>query len=510
MPETTSVNRRQFLAAAGAGAMGFLANTPCFAEDAPAQRKPNVVLIYADDLGYGDLGCYGAEHIPTPHCDRLAREGMRFTDAHSPSAVCTPSRYATLTGRYAWRTWMQNWVLQEHMPLLVETDRLTLPKMMQAEGYATGAIGKWHLGWGSDIHPDFGKDVSPGPLEVGFDEFFGVPFSHNSSLKLQNYVRNRRLTGLTDEDDLEDRDVQRRLARRLEDTAIELSGEAVRFIESHADEPFFLYYPTTNIHFPITPNERFQGKSEAGSYGDFVVEFDWAVGEVLKTLDRLGLAKNTLLIVTSDNGGRPDGRRMGDKGHNPNGTLRGTKRQIWEGGHRVPMLARWPGHVEPGALCDETICHTDLMPALAALLGHALPGDAAEDGYNMLPLFLGESHPRPLREATVHHSVNGMFAIRKGPWKLVEGDTDGDFRRGHSATKKAKNLPQRDPDTGEFRPFLYDILDFDQKNPVYRLYHLDDDPAESTDLAARHPEKVAELRNLLHRYRRSGRSTPMP
>ena len=216
------MNRRDFLKAIGVGAIS-LAIEGCVSTSGGGHKKrSNIIIGLCDDLGYGDLGCYGAEHIPTPHCDQLAQEGIRFTDAHSPSAVCTPSRYGMLTGRYAWRTWMRNWVLQEHMPLLIETDRLTLPKMMQAHGYATGAVGKWHLGWGKDINPDFSGDVSPGPLEVGFDTFFGVPFSHNSSLKLRNYVRDRRLVGLTDDDDLNDRAVQRRLARRLEDTAIEL------------------------------------------------------------------------------------------------------------------------------------------------------------------------------------------------------------------------------------------------------------------------------------------------
>jgi arylsulfatase A len=477
--------------------------------DAIGEDRPNIVLIYADDLGYGDLSCYGAEAIQTPHCDRVADEGMRFTDAHSPSAVCTPSRYATLTGRYAWRTWLKNWVLFEHMPLLVETDRLTIPKLLKQHGYTTGCIGKWHLGWGTQINPDFSQDLSPGPLEIGFDYFFGVPFSHNSSLKLQNFVRNRRIVGLEKDESIEDKAVQERLARRLEDTAIDLSAEAVQFIKRNQERPFFLYYPTTNIHFPITPNERFQGESDAGAYGEFVAEFDWAVGEVLQTLDELDLTRKTLLIVTSDNGGRPTRGKMGDKGHKPCGSLRGIKRQIWEGGHRVAMMVRWPAHVEPGTTCDETVCHTDFITTFAAMLDHDLPANAAEDGYSILPLLLGESYRKPLREATVHHSVNGMFAIRMGDWKMNEGDTDGDYRRGHNALAKAATLPELDPATGRFKPFAYDIVDFDQETPVYCLYNLADDPGETTNLAAKYPERVAELRKLLDRYRDSGRSTPL-
>ena len=475
------------------------------------RERPNIILIYADDLGYGDLSSYGATLIQTPHSDRIALEGMRFTDAHSPSAVCSPSRYATLTGRYAWRTWLKNWVLFERMPLLVETNRLTIPKLLQAQGYVTGAVGKWHLGWGANVPPDFNKELSPGPLEIGFDYFYGVPFSHNSSLKLQNYVHNRRIVGLEPGEDIYNASVHERIARKLEDTAIDLSAKAVEFIHNHKEESFFLYYPTTNIHFPITPHERFTGMSEAGPYGDFVVEFDWAVGEILRTLDELNLAENTLLILTSDNGARENPAVMGGSSHDPNAPFRGTKRQIWEGGHRVPMLVRWPGKVQPGSLSHETISHTDILPTLAAFFGIALPNNAAEDGYNILPVLLGEDYNTPLREATVHHSVNGMFAIRKGDWKLVEGDTDGDYRPGTTSTaiRERHDYPKQDSNTGRFIPFYYDIVDFDPTNPTYRLFNVQEDPAETTDLADQYPDKVSELSNLLHQYRESGRSTPL-
>ncbi|MEM7396180.1 MAG: sulfatase-like hydrolase/transferase, partial [Verrucomicrobiota bacterium] len=211
-----------------------------------AAPSPNVVFIMADDLGYGDLSCYGATHFETPACDRLANEGMRFTDAHSPSAVCTPTRYSVLTGRYAWRTWLKNWVLFAEHPLLIETERLTMGKLFQQAGYTTGCVGKWHLGWGTELNPDFSGDVKPGPLEVGFDTFYGVPFSHNSPKPLQVYMRNRRIVGLTEGMRYDSPEAMKKTVRSLEDTAIELSREAVAFVERNKDKPFFLFYPTTN------------------------------------------------------------------------------------------------------------------------------------------------------------------------------------------------------------------------------------------------------------------------
>ena len=242
-----------------------------------------------------------------------------------------------------------------------------------------------------------------------------------------------------------------------------------------------------------------------GVYGDFVVEFDWAVGEVTRTLDELGLTGNTLVAVTSDNSGRPTSD-MG--GHRPNGTLRGIKRQIWEGGHRIHLIVRWPGEVEAGSTSDETVCLTDLMSTLAAYFEYDLPHAAAEDSVNILPVLRGEAYSQPIREATVHHSATGMFAIRQGDWKLVEGDTDGDYREGHHGAAEAANLPVRDPTTGKFQPFTYDILDCDQDNPIHRLFNLREDPGESMDVAAQHPAKVSELIGILERYRRSGRSVP--
>lgn len=476
---------------------------------AQTTAKPNVVFIMADDLGYGDLGSYGATRLKTPHCDRLAEEGMRFTDAHSPSAVCTPTRYSVLTGRYAWRTWLKNWVIFEDYPLLVEQDRVTMGKLFQQSGYRSICVGKWHLGWGNEPGNWFRGSHQPGPLDVGFDDFFGVPHSHNSARAFQVFVRDRDIIGLKAGEDFKDRSVMERTVRSLEDTAIDISNEAVAYIEKHKDEPFFLFYPTTNVHFPVTPNKRFQGQSDAGPYGDFVEEFDWAVGEVLDALDRNGLTENTLVVVTSDNGARP---MENMNGHLANGPWRGTKRMITEAGHRVPLIVRWPGQVAPNSVSHETVCLSDFMRSFAEMLDVVLPEDAAEDSYDILPVLLGQSYQSPLREATVHHSVNGTFAIRQGDWKLIEGAGNGDYegdRSGRNKNLHYPGYPARNPETGDFYPLEYVIRHpFPASRPPLQLYNLKDDPREEVNMANKLPERAAAMLQLLNQYRESGRSTP--
>jgi arylsulfatase A len=472
--------------------------------------KPNVIVILADDLGWGDLGAYGATKIQTPNCDRLAEEGILFTDAHSADAVCSPSRYSVLTGRYAWRTWLKNGILVEHMPLLIEPGRLTLPAMFQRFGYTTGCIGKWHLGWGNEINADFNGEVAPGPLECGFDYFFGIPFSHQSDPLYNVYVENRRVVGLKPGDDLHDPQTLQRVTRVLHETASTLSAKAVEFIEHNKNRPFFLYYPTVNVHNPWTPGRKFRGSTPIGPYGDFVVELDWAVGEVLDALDRFGLTDRTLVVVTSDNGANVYG---GAEGHDPNGPWRGTKGEIYEGAHRVPFIARWPGWIPPDTTSDETICLTDLMATCAAILHFELPHDAGEDSYNILPAMLCEPYDRPIREATVHHSVTGMFAIRQGHWKLIEGRGGGGLYQPDSWAQikaPARSKPRRDPRTGEFEPVWYDF-----PSPIPKpgelpgqLYNLDSDPHESVNVWRGHPDVVKRLQELLDRYRREGRSRP--
>lgn len=494
--------RRGFLKMVSLGAAAAAMPSKLLSAGEPP-RKPNVVFIMADDLGYGDFGCYGATHIKTPACDRLAAEGMRFTDAHSPAAVCSPTRYGVLTGRYAWRSWMKNWVLFEQHPLLIDTERLTMGKLFQNTGYKTGCIGKWHLGWGTELNRDLSGEVKPGPLEVGFDSFYGVPHSHNSAKPLRVFMRDRRIVNLKPGMKYNSQEAMKDSLRKLEDTATELSKEAVAFVDRHKDEPFFLYYPTTNIHFPITPNSRFKGASQAGAYGDFVVEFDWAVGELLRALDRNGLTDNTLVVLTSDNGARPC---SGMNKHRCNGPWRGTKRLIYEAGHRIPLIVRWPGKVEKGSVSDETVCLTDFFATFANALKHPIPRYAGEDSYDLTDVLLGKPHKTPLREATVHHSVSGQFAIRKGRWKLIEGSRDGDYPRNEKGKIDVKSWnPKRDPDTGKWISLDYFHLTPDGG---FQLYDMKTDPTETIDLAEKHPEIVQELYRLLNHYRDSGRSTP--
>jgi arylsulfatase A-like enzyme len=477
--------------------------------------KPNIILILADDLGWGDLGCYGATMIQTPNCDLLASEGIRFTDAHSSSAVCSPSRYSVLTGRYGWRTWLKNGVLLEHMPLLIESGRLTLPALLKKKGYTTACIGKWHLGWGDEISPDWNREVSPGPLEVGFDYYFGVPFSHDGDPLLRVYVENRSVYGLEPGDNVSSTSTLDRVQRRLDKTAIRLSEAAVDFVASHKDKPFFLYYPTTNVHLPWTPDVQFWRASKAGKYGDFVAEFDWVVGQIVTALDSLGLADRTLIIVTSDNGANqePPERDLEGRvlGHRPNGRLRGKKGEIHEGGHRVPFIARWPGNIERGSSSGETICLTDLMATAAAIVEYPLPEDAAEDSYSILPAMTGRSFESPIREATVHHSITGMFAIRQRKWKFIEGEGSGALPRTMKTAAinfAARFKPVRNPKTGEFLDLVYDYpLPAPTPGELPgQLYDLESDLAESTNVWREYPDVVSHLQDLLDRYRREERS----
>jgi arylsulfatase A-like enzyme len=477
--------------------------------------RPHVVFILADDLGYGDLGCYGATKVRTPNIDRLADEGVRFTDAHSPSSVCTPSRYNLLAGRYCWRTWAGTSCVWSTDPLLIDTDRFTLPKLFKREGYQTACVGKWHLGFGrpggegwDDVYgPDYNRPLRPGPLEVGFDHFFGIPhvgqFPHV-------YIRDHEIVGRTAEDRIEvvlDKDEGYRLpyterpregktpwhtfkgtedfSYAHEDLAIRLTDEAVDWLDRQtAEEPFFLYFAHRNVHGPIKPNSRFRGTSEIGAYGDFIHELDWSVGQILDTLDRRGLGENTIVFFSSDNGAVSRGYRPADfvdyDGHRANGPWRGQKTEIYEGGHRVPLVVRWPGHVKPGRTSSQLAATTDILATAAELLGEDLPAAAGEDSFSFLPALLDRSTAGPVRETIVNDSYTGEIAMREGPWKLILAQHGG----GISGQKR-----QYDPDM-----------------PPGQLFNLERDPTESHSLYAKHPEKVAHLTGLLERIRQSGQS----
>ncbi len=393
--------------------------------------RPNIVYILADDLGYGDAGCYNsASKIPTPCIDHLAHEGMRFTDAHSPSAVCTPTRYALLTGRYAWRTRLQRNVIGSFAPPLIAEKQLTVAGMLREKGYATACIGKWHLGWGWPKPGDGGKrdftqPISDGPTARGFDSYFGTDVPNYPPYC---FIENDRTVGIPSIAAPVGRDAFNIAGPMVPDWKLVevlpgLQKRAVAYIEKAAKsgQPFFLYLPLTSPHYPVLPMATFRGKSRAGDYGDFVLQTDTLVGEVLDALKHGGVADNTLVIFTSDNGPEVSGEvkngvydRLKDFGHASMGTLRGAKRDAWEGGHRVPFIARWPGKIAAGSTSNETICHVDLMATLAAKLDVKLPADAGVDSVNILPALLGEKRNAPLREATVHHSGQGKFAIRRG------------------------------------------------------------------------------------------------
>uniref|UniRef100_UPI003217FF7E sulfatase family protein n=1 Tax=uncultured Draconibacterium sp. TaxID=1573823 RepID=UPI003217FF7E len=459
--------------------------------------RPNIILILADDLGYGDLKCYGTGKIPTPNCDKIADEGLIFTDAHSPSSVCTPTRYGILTGTYAWGSWMKNWVLMEHMPLLISKETLTIQQLLKNNGYKTGCIGKWHLGWGEDINPNWNDELKPGPLETGFDYFFGVPFSHNSSPRLQGYVENRKVVELKEGEDIDDKEVLQRIRRKLNKTAEVLAEKAVSFIQKNKERPFFLYFPTTNVHTPHTPNSTF--KSEYGKYGAFVQEFDWIVGRIAETLKQEGIEKNTLIIITSDNGAKID---YGVNEHQTNGFLRGGKGEVFEGGHRIPFIIKWSGRINAGRKEDVTICLTDIFSTVGGILDIEKPDGVAFDSYDFSNILIDKSDNSFKRPPVIHHSVAGMFAIRDGDWKLIDGLGNGFPVDWPKTNASGIGKPIRDTITGRFEDLVYYFPPFPlpgKGEPGGQLYNLETDPREQNNLYLKNPEKVSELKEKLRK-----------
>jgi arylsulfatase A-like enzyme len=467
-------------------------------------KRPNIVVILADDWGYGDVSCLNPDsRIPTPNTDRAAQDGMVFTDAHSNSAVCTPTRYGILTGRYCWRGRLKSGVLWGYSPPLIEDGRITMASMLRERGYATACIGKWHLGLGwqkkegapadgsepSAETTDFTKPLLAGPHTVGFDYSCILP----ASLDMDPYCY------------IENGQIIEQPTRSIADSArpafwrggpcapgfqhetclLEFTTRAEQYIQQqtshHADQPYFLYFPTPSPHTPHFQREPFRGASRAGVYGDYVVEHDWSVGRILAAIDRSGQRDNTLVIITSDNGCHCEPIRLWeDYGHKGNYIYRGQKSDAWDGGHRIPFIVRWPDRVAAGLSCSQAICLTDLMATSAAMNDVQLPADAGEDSVNILPYLKGEQVVR-LREGVVHHSLDGKFALRKGSWKLVECKGSGGW-----------TLPEEKVQVDA---------------PPLQLYNMDNDPEEQHNLYREHPELVKELQAILDRYRSNPRST---
>ena len=459
----------------------------------PQGGLPNVVLILADDFGWGDARCYNPDSkIPTPHLDRLAREGMRFTDAHSPSAVCSPTRYGLLTGRYSWRSRLESGVLWGWSQLLIEPGRETIATLLRRAGYRTGCVGKWHLGLGAfdptdpDKSTDFDAELDAGPHTVGFDDSFIFP----GSLDMEPYLYVR------DGEVVEPATEETRSGRRRwsggegywrsgpiapgfahEDVLPRMTEEAVALIKSYAeapDEPFFLYFPLTAPHTPWVPTEEFQGSSEAGWYGDFAAQCDASVGRVLAALDDAELTEETLVVFSSDNGAHWRTMDIESYAHAANGPWRGMKADIYEAGHRVPMIVRWPARVKAGSTCDALVGLLDWYATLAEVVGRERSADEAPDSVSFLAALDGRTSG--LRTELVHHSFDGMFALRSGPWKLVEGRGSGGFT----------DPPYYLPLPGE---------------PLGQLYDLSADPAETNNLFARKPERVIKLLKRLDSIR---------
>jgi arylsulfatase A-like enzyme len=438
--------------------------------------KPSIVIILADDLGFGDTGCYGATRIPTPNVDRLAREGLRFRDAHSTSATCTPARYALLTGEYPWRK-KGTGILPGDAELIIQPGRTTVASLLHRVGYQTGAVGKWHLGLGGPGSPNWNGEIKPGPREIGFDYSFLMPATGDRVPCV--YVENQRVVGLDPGDPIQvsyrepvgteptgkehpellklhpshghDQTIINGISRIGymtggkaarwvdEDMADTFTRKAVAFIERNKDRPFFLYFATHDPHVPRVPHPRFVGKSGCGVRGDVIVQFDWCVGEILNTLDRLHLSSHTLVILSSDNGpvvddGYADGAVEHLNGHRPAGPLRGGKYTIFEGGTRVPFIARWPRHIRPG-VSDALVSHIDFLASFAALTGQKLAAGDAPDSRNVLPALLGQS--KTGRDQFVEHA--NVLALRDGTWKYIE-PSPGPRRNAATHTEPGTDL----------------------------------------------------------------------
>lgn len=488
-------------------------------------KYPNIVYILADDMGYGDMACNNpGSKIPTPNLNRLAEQGMRFTDAHAGSSVCTPSRYSIMTGRYCWRSRLKQGIVWQWDGALIEPEQKTVAQLLREQGYHTACIGKWHLGldWklqdGSkpNDHAAFGQmeadkrreigeridyrqRIGGGPVDCGFETYFGVDVPN---FPPYTWFENDHVAEVPTAQKPADQYGHPGASIpgwSLEQMVPEFTHRAVEYIESQssAEKPFFLYLPLTSPHSPVVPNEEFKGKSGIGNYGDFVCEVDWVVGEIVTALERNGLSDDTLVIFTSDNG--PESRTFDEEGaylryqyhrHRSMGEFRGVKRDLWEGGHRVPFIAKWPREVKAGATCDQLISLSDLMATCADLTGATLANGKAEDSVSILPLLRGEPDATP-REYAVHHSCNGRFALRRGEWVLIDYPTGED----------------NGPGMGEPEWYQAELGYVNHDHPA-ELFHLGDDQAERRNRYAEELQIVAEMTALLRKIQGNSLSPP--
>lgn len=477
-------------------------------------EKPNILIIYTDDLGYGDLSCYGATKIKTPNIDRLASQGLRFTNAHTTSATSTPSRYSLLTGEYAWRK-AGTGIAPGDAPAIILPGRTTLPSILKQAGYYTGVVGKWHLGLGPQGGPDWNAEITPGPQNIGFDYSYLIPATQDRVPCV--YVENGHVINLDPDDPIKVRfgqpigdeptgkDHPEKLKMKPshghnntiingisrigymsggksarwvdENMADTIVTRAIRFIEDHKSQPFFLYYSTNGIHVPRTPHPRFAGKSGLGSRGDVILELDWCVGEVLKTLDSLKLTDKTLIIFSSDNGPVVDDGYFDESveklnGHTPAGPFRGGKYSAFDAGTRVPFIVRWPGHVKPGT-SDALVSQIDLAASFASLTGQNISKEAIPDSHDHHKTFLGKS--KTGRDYVVEHAMNGCLSVIRGNWKYIEP---------HKGPKLSiETQIELGNDT---EPQLYDLFK---------------DPGEKMNVASQNPEVLKEMADLLQKIR---------
>jgi arylsulfatase A len=474
---------------------------------APTGRRPNLIFILADDLGYGDVRCLNPQgKISTPHMDRLAAEGMRFSDAHSSSSVCTPTRYGIMTGRYNWRSRLKSGVQGGMSPDLIEPGRATVASFLKQHGYHTACFGKWHLGFDWKRKPntppfrdgiekgedgwnvDFTKPFGGGPLGVGFDSFFGIAASLD--MVPYTYLENDHVTVVPTVDKSFPMNAGKAKGGgtrkgpaaesfEAEDVLPELTKRVVAYIgaragEARAGKPFFVYMPLNAPHTPIVPSAEWRGKSGIGAYGDFVMQTDATVGAVLDALEANGLRNDTLVVMTSDNGCSPAAGfpELAAFGHNPSYSLRGHKADLFDGGHRIPFIASWPGRIAPGSEYGGLACLNDWFATAADIIHEPLPENAAEDSVSLLPAMLGKANT-PVRKTLVHHSIQGMFAIREGRYKLLMTPDSGGWSEPRPNSPKAKDLP------------------------AVQLYDLEEDRAETRNLQAERPDLVARLTRLL-------------